>query len=164
MEPAGKKHVIYKPMASDDAKTVKIFPDPSATSKLKVEEPSQLISLNEKTAGLRGKKSGKIKYLIDRINYLNFQDETILINFQHKQQDYKITKHVIPQPCQGQTLECLWTDISDLIPVLKNYRLMNLLILDNNKVLQIKPKVLSATKKKIILKLPSMYEEINKRR
>ena len=100
MEPAGKKHVIYKPMASHDAKTIKIFPDPSGTSKLKVEESSQLINLNEKTSGLRGKKSGKIKYLIDRINYLNFQDETILISFQHKQQDYRITKHVVPQPCQ----------------------------------------------------------------
>ena len=164
MEPAGKKHVIYKPMASNDAKTVKIFPDPSTTSKLKVEEPSQLISLNEKTAGLRGKKSGKIKYLIDRINYLNFQDETILINFQHKQHDYKITKHVVPQPCHDQTLECLWTDISDLIPVFKHYRLMNLLIPDNNRVLQVIPGIISATKKKIILKLPNMYEEVNKRR
>ncbi len=164
MEPAGKKHVIYKPMASHDAKTVKIFPDPSGTSKLKVEESSQLISLNERTSGLRGKKSGKIKYLIDRINYLNFQDETILISFQHKQQDYRITKHVVPQPCQGQVLECLWTDIADLIPVIKNYRLLNLLIQDNNKVLQVKPKIVSATKKKIVLKLPSMYEEINKRR
>ncbi len=164
LEPAGKKHVIYKPMASSEAKTIKIFPNPSTKSKLKVEEPSQLINLNEKTAGLRGKKSGKIKYLIDRINYLNFQDETILINFQHKQHEYKITKHVIPQPCQGQVLECLWTDISDLIPVFKNYRLLNLLIQDNNKVLQVKPRIISATKKKIVLGLPSMYEEINKRR
>ncbi len=164
MEPAGKTHVIYKPMASDDAKTVKIFPDPSTSSKLKVDEPSQLINLNEKTAGLRGKKSGKIKYLIDRINYLNFQDDTILINFQHKQHDYKITKHVIPQPCHGQTLECLWTDISDLIPVIKNYRLLNLLIPDNNRVLQVTPGIISVTRKKIVLKLPSMYEEVNKRR
>ncbi|MEW6078862.1 MAG: PilZ domain-containing protein [Thermodesulfobacteriota bacterium] len=164
MEPSGKKHVIYKPMSSGDAKTVKIFPDPSTGSKLKVKEQSQLISLNEKTAGLRGKKSGKIRYLIDRINYLNFQDETIIINFQHKNHDYKISKHVMPQPCQGETLECVWTDIDDLIPVFKNYRLTNLLIQDNNKVLQVKPRVVSATRTKIVLKLPSMYEEINKRR
>lgn len=164
MEPAGIKHIIYKPMTSNDAKTVKIFPNPSTASKLKVEEKSQLINLNEKTAGPRGKKSGKIKYLIDRINYTNFQDETILINFQHKQHDYRITKHVIPQPCQGDLLECLWTDISDLIPVFKNYRLKNLLIPDNNKVLQVSPKIVSATREKIILRLPAMYEEINKRR
>ncbi|MFP4040207.1 MAG: hypothetical protein ACLFS7_06665 [Desulfosudaceae bacterium] len=164
MDSTGQTHVIYKPMSSKSAKTVKMFPDPSPTSKLAVKDKPQLISLNERTGSTRGKKSGKIKYLIDRINYLNFQDESLLLSFQHKRHDYRITKHVIPQPCRGNTLECRWTDISDLIPVLKNYRLKALLIPDNNQVLRVVPGLVSVTKKRIILKLPAQYEEINKRR
>ncbi len=169
MDPVGKKHIIYKPISKtsshqSDSKTVKVFPNPTTTSKLKVEDKSRLINLNEKADRENGKKSGKIKYLTDRINYLNFQDETILISFRHKNHDYKVTKHVLPKPCRGNSLECYWTDSSDLIPVFKNYRLQDILIPDSNKVLLIKPELVSVTKKSIVLKLPQQYEEINKRR
>ena len=165
MDPAGQTHVIYKPMSSKSAKTVKVFPDPSTTSKLAVkEEKFQLINLNERTGSTRGQKSGKIRYLIDRINYVNFQDETLLLSFRHKRHNHHITKHVSPQPCHDHTVECRWTDISDLLPVLKNYRLRALLVPDNNQVLRVVPKLVSVTKKRIILKLPAQFEEVNKRR
>ncbi|MFZ5563924.1 MAG: hypothetical protein ACOZBW_07705, partial [Thermodesulfobacteriota bacterium] len=160
----GKRHIIYKPIQSGNAKKVKIFPNPSATSRLKVTPESRLISLNEKTEAAAGKKSGKIKYLIDRLNYINFQDETILINFHHKKFDHKVTKHVLPMPCKDARLECAWTDISDLVPVFRNYRIREVLIPDNNKVLLVRPEVVSASRKRIVLKLPRQYEEVNKRR
>lgn len=169
MDPVGKKHIIYKPIKKTaagrtDAKTVKIFPNPSTQSTLKVAPSAQLLNLNEKAERTNSTKSGRMKYLTDRINYMNFKDEPILINFHHKQHDYKVTKHVLPQPCQGDTLECHWTDISDLVPVFKNYHLKEVMVPDNNKVLMIKPELLSVTRKRIVLKLPKQYEEVNKRR
>ncbi len=164
MEPAGKRHIIYKPVGSEKTKKVKVFPNPSVTSRLKVSPESKLISLNEKTDASAGKKSGKIKYLIDRLNYINFRDETILINFHHKKYDNKVTKHVLPMPCKDKRLECLWTDISDLIPVFQNYRISEVLVPDDNKVLVVKPQIISASKKRIVLKLPAQYNEVNKRR
>lgn len=98
MDAPGKRHIIYKPIHSGNAKKVKVFPNPSATSRLKVAPGSRLINLNEKTDAATGKKSGKVKYLIDRLNYINFQDETILINFHHKKYNHKVTKHVLPIP------------------------------------------------------------------
>lgn len=164
MDSPGKRHIIYKPIHSGNAKKIKIFPNPSATSRLKVAPEAKLISLNEKTDAAAGKKSGKIRYLIDRINYINFQDETILINFYHKKYDHKVTKHVIPMPCRDARLECTWTDIADLVPVFRNYRLQEVLIPDNNKVLLVKPEIVSASRKRIVLKLPRQYQEVNKRR
>ena len=164
MDAPGKRHIIYKPIHSGNAKKVKVFPNPSATSRLKVAPGSRLINLNEKTDAAAGKKSGKVKYLIDRLNYINFQDETILINFHHKKYDHKVTKHVLPMPCKDARLECTWTDISDLIPVFRNYRLEEVLIPDNNKVLMVKPEIISASRRRIIMKLPRQYQEVNKRR
>lgn len=164
MEPTGKKHIIYKPISSKSEKRVKVFPNPTTSSQLKVSDQSKLINLNEKTAANGGKKSGKIKYLVDRINYINFKDEAILINFQHKAHQYKVTKHVLPHPCKGDQLICDWLDISDLIPAIKNYRLQDILVPDDNKVLMFKPKIISANKKRITLQIPNQYEEVNKRR
>ncbi|MDY6905709.1 MAG: pilus assembly protein PilZ [Thermodesulfobacteriota bacterium] len=164
MEPAGKKHIIYKPISSKNEKRVKVFPNPTTTSQLKVKDESKLINLNEKTVGSTGKKSGKMKYLVDRINYINFKDETILINFQHKAHQHKVTKHVLPHPCKGDQLICDWLDIADLIPAIKNYRLQEILVPDDNKVLMFKPKIISANKKRITLKIPNQFVEINKRR
>ena len=50
--------------------------------------------------------------LVNKLNYLNFQDEPILINFKHKKYGQEYTCPAKPQPCLGEEVICTWVDPS----------------------------------------------------
>lgn len=58
---------------------------------------------------LKGRKISR-KLLINKLNYINFQDGSILVHFTHRR--YNITKTVsaAPQPCLKNMVNCLWND------------------------------------------------------
>ena len=56
-----------------------------------------------------GIKVGKAQ-LINKLNFVNFQDGTILINLKHGQYDKEISLKATPQPCNSDLVECLWVD------------------------------------------------------
>ncbi len=48
------------------------------------------------------------KNLINRLNYLNFQDREIISVFKHRQYDRHLNIKVKPGPCNGEMLHCSW--------------------------------------------------------
>ena len=54
----------------------------------------------------KGKKVDK-NQLINKLNYINFQDSTILINFKHPKYDKTVSVKATPQPCMEDLVDCL---------------------------------------------------------
>lgn len=109
----------------------------------------------------RGRRLSK-KSLINRLNFLNFQNGTIQTTFKHKLYDKRITIAAIPQPCDGQHLDCLW--VTPPGPRKLNlYILENLLIQDGEKLFEIRPEVYEVSEKGLFLALPEYYQEVRSR-
>ena len=50
------------------------------------------------------------KHLINKLNYINFQDDTVLVNFKHLKYDRTVSHRAKPQPCLGEELKCFWIE------------------------------------------------------
>ena len=72
-----------------------------------------------------GKKVRKAQ-IINKLNYINFQDGTILVNFRHLKYDKVITLKAAPQPCMGDLVDCLWSESSNTSQVIQSYEFSNL--------------------------------------
>ena len=68
--------------------------------------------------------------LVNKLNYINFQDETILINFIHKKFGHVFACPASPQPSMGEDLLCTWLDASKLKTRLKTYEFESILLKD----------------------------------
>jgi hypothetical protein len=83
------------------------------------------------------------KQLINKINYVNFQDEKILIAFKHKK--YLKTNFIkaTPQPCYDENLTCLWADRRQLCEILNSYAFDHILIPDGLNLLLVQAELLN---------------------
>ncbi|NOZ83649.1 MAG: PilZ domain-containing protein [Epsilonproteobacteria bacterium] len=103
------------------------------------------------------------KYLINVLNYINFQDETILINFKHPKYDSTMSFQAKPQPYLGSTLKCLW--IGSLPhQISKSYEFLNLLVSDGQKLIYVKPDLIEIDKTSVTFSLPSFCYSISSRK
>ena len=105
MESAKKNLQLIKPFteASEPQNT-------SATSQVDVTtqiSEKEKIDIYEITRRIRedsGPEAGKPVHknqLVNKINFINFQDETLLINLKHRSSSKTLTLLVNPQPCLG---------------------------------------------------------------
>jgi hypothetical protein len=99
------------------------------------------------------------KQLINRLNFLNFQDLPILINLKHKKYDTVISVKAMPQPCAGDRLECVWAEPAVLGNKLDSYDVHNFFLFDGRKIVMVESIVLSVNEKGISFLLPeNSYE------
>lgn len=115
------------------------------------------------TEFLEGKKVSR-KYLINALNYINFQDDTILINLKHLKYDQSVTLKIKPLPCFDDNLECVWADSSGLHRDLASYRFQNILVPDGQRQLLVKCDVFRINEHEIYFKLPEECSEISFRK
>ena len=116
-------------------------------------------SSNNKT----GKQFSK-KYLVNKLNFTNFQDGTILINFKHNKYDLTISFHARPKPCLGNQLDCLWVETDEINEKLHSYKFNNFLVIDGAKLLSVTPEVFSMNDEGISFTLPETCYEISSRK
>jgi hypothetical protein len=50
------------------------------------------------------------KRLINKLNYLNFQNRTVLLAFEHARYGHTLRVEARPQPCRENRLRCTWVD------------------------------------------------------
>ena len=103
------------------------------------------------------------KALVNHLNYLNFKDQTILVNLQHPRYRHLLTLPAHPQPCLGGTLDCLWDEQADLPENLGAYILKNLLVNDGNKLFLVRPGLLHIDAERASFALPESCSEIHLR-
>ncbi len=102
--------------------------------------------------------------LINKLNAINFQDGTVLVNFSHLKYDKTITLKARPQPCMGDLVDCLWMSGESIIQSLQAYRFENILITSGQKLLQVEPEVIRIDAEGISVLLPESCREISSRK
>ncbi|WP_224962932.1 pilus assembly protein PilZ [Geomonas subterranea] len=109
-------------------------------------------------------KSVSRGHLVNRLNYINFQDQTILVSLRHLAYDDSILLRARPQPCEGERLECRWDEPASIKQILKTYRFDYLLIADGKKYLVVNSELLSMDDTGLSLLLPPACREFQARK
>ncbi len=113
---------------------------------------------------LRKGKELQKEDLINLLNYINFQDGSILINFKHVKYDQIISRKANPLPCLGDKLECVWAEADKFQQELASYKFKDILIPSGQKLLLVKSDDIRITEKGISLILPETCYEVNFRK
>ena len=102
--------------------------------------------------------------LINKLNFINFQDGTVLVNFKHLKYDKTITLKATPQPCMGDLVDCLWAKGENIAPIIQNFQFNNILITNGRKLLIVEPEVISIDAEGISVLLPESGRETSSRK
>jgi hypothetical protein len=102
--------------------------------------------------------------LVNRLNYAHFQDEVILVQFEHRQSARTVSISAVPQPCLGDVLECHWADTTDIAFLLKSHDIKHILVSHGQKFIKAVPEVLTIDEQGARLALPEISFEISHRR
>ena len=102
--------------------------------------------------------------LINRLNYLNFQDGSLLVNFKHTKYSRTVSLEAKPLPCQDDLLECLWVDPSEVLLKIKSSNFENLFVIDGHKLVVVSPALLELSERGISLRLPDSCLEVSYRK
>jgi len=108
-------------------------------------------------------KSVSKSRLINKINYLNFMNTALRVNFKHRQNGKTIIHGARPQPCAGDILECLWVEPRDLRPVIDSYRFNHLLLSDGEVSIVVEPELIGMDDERISVRLPETGVIVNSR-
>ncbi len=106
----------------------------------------------------------KLKRLINKLNYINFQDRTILITFKHIRYDHTLRIEAKPYPCHDENLGCRWENADDLSMLTNHYRFDCLLVPDGRKLLQVPADLFQLDGEGVQVKLPEVCYEICSRK
>jgi hypothetical protein len=125
---------------------------------------SRWVEQGTETHYLKKGKELQKKDLINLLNYINFQDYSILINFKHVKYDQIISHKANPLPCLGDHLECVWAEAENLQEELIIYRFKDILVPCGQKLLLIKSDEVHITDKGISMVLPETCYEVDVRK
>ncbi|UFS68771.1 pilus assembly protein PilZ [Geomonas sp. RF6] len=126
--------------------------------------PCEAIPIPEAESESSGSRSVNKSYLVNKLNYLNFQDESIEVHLKHNKYDNTITLPVKPLPCAGERLDCSWIRRPGLQQVLSSYSFKYLLMNDGKKFLMVAPKLLNIDEEGLSVLLPMKGREFRMRR
>lgn len=104
------------------------------------------------------------RQLVNKLNFINFQDETIVAHFIHIKYGSGVNLKVRPLPCDGERLNCTWVEIQALSEILKNYSFDYLLIPDGKRLLIVRAKQVDSSEKEICFQLPASCREFKLRK
>jgi hypothetical protein len=108
-------------------------------------------------------KEVRKKYLINKLNYINFQDDVILVNFKHLKYNHTVSYPAKPQPCLGEELKCLWTETEKIGQKLSSYRFQEIVVPNGKKILLVTTGEVSVDDLGIRLVLPETCWEVSLR-
>ncbi len=95
------------------------------------------------------------RQLINKLNYINFRDKPLYVNFRHKQYHRALSIKAKPKPCQDNRLTCLWQqDAGSIIDQPDSFNFQNILIPDGKRFLVAEPDVLEISRGAIRFILP----------
>ena len=86
---------------------------------------SKIIPKETGDKGLQTRDRVSKTLLINKLNYVNFQDGTLLVNFKHHKYHKTTTLLAKPQPCLGGSLDCLWTESDAFHRIQNSYDFQN---------------------------------------
>ncbi len=111
----------------------------------------------------KGKEIRK-KHLINKLNYINFQDGTVLVNFKHLKYNHTVSYRAKPQPCLGEELKCLWIETDKISQQLSSYKFQEVVIPNGKKIILVKSNEINIDETGIRLVLPDTCWETSPRK
>ena len=124
----------------------------------------RLIDFSTSTSELGEGKEVSLKLLINKLNFINFQDGIVQAVFKHAKYDRTISLPATPQPCADSRLDCLWADSKVAYRQLQAYEFQHILITDERKFFVVKPEVTSINDQGISFLLPKTCQEVSSRK
>jgi hypothetical protein len=104
-------------------------------------------------------------HLINKLNYIHFQDETILFNFKHLKYNQTLSVKAKPQPCKGDELHCIWPESEAWkTDRLAAYVFSEIKITNGKNMLIFQPEDIRITKSGVHIMLPETCMEVDQRR
>ena len=108
-------------------------------------------------------KEVKRKRLINKLNFINFQDESILVVLKHIKYDHTNVIEAKPQPCQDENLKVNWAAAKEL-GLLQSYRIESLLVPDGPHLLQVTPELVRMDNEQACFLLPESCDLVSSRK
>ncbi len=97
-----------------------------------------------------------LKQLINRLNYINFQDGTLTSVFHHKNYNRSISLNMKPKACIDSHLSCYWPDLDKNIKEISNYNLKKIYIDDGIRTIVINPEHVNYEQEGFTIDLPEV--------
>jgi hypothetical protein len=167
MEPAKKNlQLIDSSIEISKQSTQFVTKETDAQARVNDHEKIEISKIIPRETGDKEQQAGEKvakTLLINKLNYVNFQDGTLLVNFKHRKYQKTNTLLAKPQPCLGDSLDCLWTESVVLHHIQHSYEFQNFLLADGNKLLLVEPEVIRMDNEGISLQLPDLCYEVSSR-
>jgi hypothetical protein len=168
METAGKKLFLIEPVReAEDSQKTRPAKDSDANPQISVTEKNNLFEVSRRIPEDRRPEDRKLigrNHLVNKLNFINFQDSTLLINFKHRNYHSRLTLLARPHPCLGDTLDCFWEKSQEGLQVLDSYQFQNILIPDGQNLIQLEPEIIRMDKESFSLRLPDNGFEVSSRK
>lgn len=113
---------------------------------------------------LQTDKTVRRKALINKLNHINFINETVCINFQREKDKQIISFFGTPQPCLGNHLVCLWTDQPNINQLLATYRFHDFIINNGQNIISVPATLRSINHRGVCFTLPVKSSETSARK
>ncbi|MDY6792075.1 MAG: PilZ domain-containing protein [Thermodesulfobacteriota bacterium] len=139
----------------------------NANTDITLQEKEEIFQATPQAAEASNIGTGKQltkEYLINKLNFINFQDSTILINFKHIKYDLSISLHAMPKPCSGNQLDCVWVETDGIDNKIHSYKFKDFSLVDGTKLISVTPEVSGMNNKGISFILPETCYEISYRK
>jgi hypothetical protein len=125
--------------------------------------------ISEKT-GMENKnfchrKEIRKEHLINKLNYINFQDGTIILDFKHLKYNQTFSVRAKPQPCTGDELVCVWPESEEgKTDRLAAYVFSEIKITNGKNMLIVHPEDIRISESGVRFTLPETCLEVDQRR
>jgi len=103
-------------------------------------------------------------HLVNKLNYINFQDGTISLRFKHSKYERSLSLEAKPMPCNGDRLDCQWIDSEGIESKLKSYQFDTILINDGQKLILVEADLIGIDVGGISFDLPESCRIISNRK
>ena len=105
-----------------------------------------------------------LQRLINRLNFTNFQGESILVNFRHGKYPRTVSLEANPLPCLNNKFECRWNQATPFQTGLSSCIFENIFIIDEQRLVVAVPELISLGDQGAMFLLPEKCIEVNYRK
>jgi hypothetical protein len=106
----------------------------------------------------------KMDYLINKINYINFQNGTLQVVMAHRRFERTLTAKARPLPCCDAQLRCEWLEPEKIAPLVENYQFTSFFVDDGATAIRVEARVVKMDAEGLDVELPEYCWEISNRR
>ncbi|MBU5614056.1 PilZ domain-containing protein [Geomonas azotofigens] len=102
--------------------------------------------------------------LINKLNFINFQEESILVNFRHTKYPRTVTLEAAPLPCLNNKLECRWVSVDSINTATNGCSFDNIFVVSGHRMITATPELISISDEGAVFLLPEKCIEVNYRK